>query len=76
MHVFTLDKKVVAFDVRLTKPIKNLAAKGRVIFGMVEMNEGRGMTPQLEYLQPQPREYMFLIGRLWPNKEKPRTRHW
>ena len=45
LHVFTLDKKVVAFDVRLTKPIKNLAAKGRVIFGMVELNEGKGYDP-------------------------------
>lgn len=75
MHVFTLDKKVVAFDVRLTKPIKNLAAKERVIFGMVELNEGKGYDPSTGIFTAQPREYMFLIGRLWPDKEKPRTRH-
>lgn len=35
-------KKVVAFDVRLKNYINNLATNGRVVFEMVDLNEGKG----------------------------------
>nr|XP_022303152.1 collagen alpha-2(VIII) chain-like [Crassostrea virginica] len=35
----------VAFDVRLGKHVNNLAKKGRVVFGTVDLNEGKGYDP-------------------------------
>ena len=36
------EKQVVAFDVRLVSNVNNLATNGRVIFGTVDLNEGKG----------------------------------
>ena len=43
--LFISETKVVAFDVRLTKQIKNLAKNERVVFGTVDLNEGKGYNP-------------------------------
>ena len=43
--LYTLEKKVVAFDVRLKNHIANLATNGRVVFGPVDLNEGNGYDP-------------------------------
>ena len=40
-----LGKKVVAFDVRLTHHVNNIASRGRVVFGTVDLNEGHGYDP-------------------------------
>ena len=39
------EKKVVAYDARLTNDVNNLATNGRVIFGTVGLNEGNGYDP-------------------------------
>ena len=39
------EKQVVAFDVRLVSNVNNLATNGRVIFGTVDLNEGKGYDP-------------------------------
>ncbi|XP_078322005.1 complement C1q tumor necrosis factor-related protein 3-like isoform X2 [Crassostrea virginica] len=35
----------VAFDVRLAKDVSDLAKNGRVLFGTVDLNEGKGYDP-------------------------------
>ena len=40
-----LEKRVVAFDVRPTNDVNNLATNGRVVFGTVELNEAKGYNP-------------------------------
>ena len=47
MYVFfhVLEKKVAAFDVRLSNHVINLATNGRVVFGTVDLNEGKGYDP-------------------------------
>ena len=40
-----LEKQVVAFDVRLTNDVNNLATNGQVVFGTVDLNEGKGYNP-------------------------------
>ena len=45
LSFFILEKTVVAFDVRLKNHVNNLATYGRVIFGTVELNEGKGYNP-------------------------------
>ena len=40
-----LEKKVVAFDVRLNHHVTNIATNGRVVFGTVDLNEGKGYDP-------------------------------
>ena len=45
LSFFYLEKNVVAFDVRLKNHVNNLATYGRVIFGTVDLNEGKGYNP-------------------------------
>ena len=42
---YFLEKNVVAFDVRLKSIVNNLATNGRVVFEMVDLNEGKGYDP-------------------------------
>ena len=40
-----LEDKNIAFDVRLKSDVRNIATNGRVVFGMVDLNEGKGYDP-------------------------------
>nr|XP_022308159.1 cerebellin-3-like [Crassostrea virginica] len=39
------EKRIVAFDVRPTNDVNNLATNGRVVFGTVDLNEAKGYNP-------------------------------
>ncbi|XP_078322164.1 uncharacterized protein LOC144621963 [Crassostrea virginica] len=39
------EKRVVAFDVRLKYNVSNLATNGRIVFGTVDLNEGKSYNP-------------------------------
>nr|XP_022304100.1 uncharacterized protein LOC111111409 isoform X1 [Crassostrea virginica] len=54
------ETKVVAFDVRLTKQVKNLAKNERVVFGTVDLNEGKGYNSSTGiFIAPSAGTYVF-----------------
>ena len=58
--IFISETKVVAFDVRLTKQVKNLAKNERVVFGTVDLNEGKGYNPSTGiFIAPSAGTYVF-----------------
>ena len=55
-----LGKKVVAFDVRLSSNVNNLATNGRVVFATVDLNEGHGYDPSTGiFIAPAAGVYVF-----------------
>ena len=62
-----INKKVVVFDVRLNHYVNNLATNGRVVFGTVDQNEGKGYDPSTGiYTTPASGMYVFLLDNFDP----------